>query len=126
MILLFIVKYMAFFLGCFFCFLLHAKLDVPIVIASSVVGLIGSFIPLPSFIKERYHTHPHAAIYAGSFAGMCSAELITSYWELGIISMIGALIYILTMNLFHGFGGKLGSVAFVSVTLFILVRGVFW
>ncbi len=54
---------------------------------------------------------------------MCSAELISGYWQLAVIAFIGTTLYALTMNLFTGFGGKLGSVAFVSVALFMLVQG---
>jgi len=71
----------------------------------------------------RFKNHPYAAIYAGSFAGMCSSHLITSYWEIAIISVIGASLYVLTINMFTGFGGKLGSVAFASVALFMLAKG---
>lgn len=115
----FIIKYLAFFLGCLFCFLLHEGFAVPAVIASSIVGLIATFIPFP----VKFKNHPYAAAYAGSFAGMCSTDLINSYWELGIISLLGALLYIAVMNLFEGFGGKLGSVAFISVALYVIARG---
>lgn len=116
----FILKYIAFFSGCAGCFILHTQLAIPTIIASSAVGLIGSFIPLP----KKYGQHPHAAIYAGSFAGMCSEGLLTSYWELAGISLIGAILYAVSTKLFTGFGGKLGSIAFVSVALFILVKGI--
>ena len=120
MVILFIVKFLTFFTGCLSCFILHSHLNVPAVVASSLVGLFATYIPF----SKRYQKHSVAAVYAGSFAGMCSLDLISSYWELGAISLIGASLYIMTMNLFEGFGGKLGSVAFISVALFILARGI--
>ncbi|WP_404340746.1 hypothetical protein [Pseudoalteromonas mariniglutinosa] len=97
---------------------MHTELALPLVISSALTGLIGSFIPFP----QGFQNHPYAAIYAGSFAGMCSSSLIDGYWELAIISLIGASLYMLTMNLFSGFGGRLGSVAFASVALFFLAK----
>ncbi|MCK8096776.1 hypothetical protein [Pseudoalteromonas sp. 1CM17D] len=98
---------------------MHTTFALPLVISAALTGLIGSFIPFPAQFKN----HPYAAIYAGSFAGMCSTHLITSYWEIAIISVIGASLYVLTINMFTGFGGKLGSVAFASVALFMLAKG---
>ncbi|MBG9995720.1 hypothetical protein I6F50_11650 [Pseudoalteromonas sp. NZS127_1] len=99
---------------------MHTTFALPLVISAALTGLIGSFIPFPALYKN----HPYAAIYAGSFAGMCSTHLITSYWEIAIISLIGSSLYVLTMNMFTGFGGKLGSVAFASVALFVLAKGI--
>ncbi|WP_201023484.1 hypothetical protein [Pseudoalteromonas sp. 10-33] len=117
----FFIKFGAFFSGCLLCFVMHTEFNFPAVIAASVVGLSGSFIPFP----KSLNIHPNAAIYAGSFAGMCSSSLINSYWELAFISLLGACLYVLTLNLFSGFGGKLGSIAFVSVAVFALAKGIF-
>ncbi|WP_369675522.1 hypothetical protein, partial [Enterococcus faecium] len=61
---------------------------------------------------------------AAIYAGMCSEGLISSYWELAGISVIGAVLYAITTKVFTGFGGKLGSIAFVSVALYILAKGI--
>lgn len=117
----FLVKYICFFCGCFLSFILHDKFNVPIVVAAAGTGLIGTFIPF----SRAYKSHPYAAIYAGSFAGMCSSSLINNYWELGLISFFGASLYVMTMNLFAGFGGRLGSVAFASVALYMFTKSAF-
>ncbi|MDB2356107.1 MAG: hypothetical protein ACPG5Z_13835 [Pseudoalteromonas sp.] len=116
----FILKYVAFYLGCSLCFIFHTQFAIPPLISSCLVGLVGSFIPVP----KSYGQHPHSAIYAGSFAGMCSEGLITGYWELAVISLIGAVLYATSTKLFTGFGGKLGSIAFVSIALFVIARGI--
>lgn len=111
----FLYKLGAFFFGCLLCFILHSKFSWSPVLACASVGLIGSFLPVNANMK--------AAIYSGSFAGMCSSELVSNYGEIFGISLIGAVIYLYTLKLFQGFGGKLGTVAFVSVALFYLVKG---
>ncbi|WP_171039107.1 MULTISPECIES: hypothetical protein [unclassified Pseudoalteromonas] len=113
-----LLKFITFFIGCLSCFLMHTTLALPIVVSAGLTGLIGSFIPFPA----DYKNHPYAAIYAGSFAGMCSTSLINEYWEIAIISAIGAVLYTLTINVFAGFGGRLGSIAFASVALFVLAK----
>jgi hypothetical protein len=114
------LKFITFFIGFISCFVMHTTFALPLVISAALTGLIGSFIPFP----ERFKNHPYASIYAGSFAGMCSTNLITSYWEITVISLIGASLYVLTLNMFTGFGGKLGSVAFASIAIFFLAKGI--
>ena len=97
---------------------MHSTFALTIVVSAGLTGLIGSFIPFAA----DYKNHPYAAIYAGSFAGMCSTSLINEYWEIAIISAIGAVLYTLTINVFTGFGGRLGSIAFASVALFVLAK----
>lgn len=115
-----LLKFITFFLGFTACFAMHTTLALPLVISAALPGLIGSLVPFP----QQYKNHPYAAIYAGSFAGMCSTQVITSYWEILIISIIGASLYVMSMNMFTGFGGKLGGVAFASVALFVLAKGI--
>ena len=119
MIKFFLIKFITFFLGFVSCYFMHTELLLPLVVAASLTGLVGTFIPFPKSLNE----HPYASIYAGSFAGMCSSEMISENWEILCISFIGAILYVATMNLFLGFGGKLGGVAFVSIAIFILTKG---
>lgn len=120
MIKLVILKFTAFLFGFSLCFSMHSALSVPVVLAAAFTGLIGSLLPFTDTLKR----HLASTIYAGSFAGMCSASLITSYWEIVIISLIGASLYLLSINMFTGFGGRLGSLAFTSVAIFVLARGI--
>ena len=55
---------------------------------------------------------------------VCVSSLINNYWELGLISFCASL-YVMTMNLFAGFGGRLGSVAFASVALYMFTKSAF-
>jgi hypothetical protein len=110
------VKLLSFFLGLYGCFVLHQLLGVPIVVSAASIGLIGSILPTTT----QFQHHPQAAMYAGAFAGMCSSDVISSPYELVVISLIGAAIYTSLKNHFIGVGGKLGAIAFVSVASVVL------
>lgn len=117
----YIVKFTAFLLACMACFALHNIFAVPIVLAAAGVGLLGTFIPF----NKRFENHPQMAIYAGSFAGMCSEAVVSSFAELAFISLIGASFIVASKNLFVGFGGRLGGVAFASVAIVVLAKQLF-
>ncbi|MDD0852043.1 hypothetical protein HBN50_03000 [Halobacteriovorax sp. GB3] len=116
----FIIKLLCFFCGCSLCFVLHTKFDVSAVVASCIVGLFGTFIPLSKLgnVKDIQN-----AVYAGSFAGMCSAGVLTHFSQIFFLSLLGASFYLLTIDLFKGYGGKLGTIAFISVSLVYLLKG---
>ncbi len=118
----FSIKFVAFFSGCYSCFLLHHFFFVNVVVASCLIGLIGTFLPLKKVGNEK---NIQAAIYAGSFAGMCSAGILTGPLEILALSILGASFFILTENILHGLGGKLGTIAFTSVTLVYLIKEIF-
>ena len=109
----------AFILGCLLCYWGHAVLGFSSVISSAVVGLLGSFVTSRKY--SLINICP-AAIYSGSFAGMCSVELVGNFSNIVLISLLGSLIYFILDKLFSGIGGKLGTVAFTSVALFYLAK----
>ncbi|XMB72922.1 hypothetical protein RJI07_03185 [Mycoplasmatota bacterium WC30] len=76
---------------------------ISVVLASCSIGLLGHFI-----IKKF-----EVAIYCGSFAGMVSVVMF-NFYEVLALAFICAFIYILTKPIFSGYGGKLGTVAFMS------------
>ncbi|WP_420935402.1 hypothetical protein ACOJR9_05860 [Alteromonas sp. A081] len=112
------VKLLSFFLGLYGCFVLHELLEVPSVVSAASIGLIGSFLPTTT----QFQHHPQAAMYAGAFAGMCSSHVISSTYELVFISLVGATLYTTLKNHFIGIGGKLGTIAFVSVASVVIVK----
>lgn len=101
-----------FALGAYSCFLLHVLTPLDAVASSAVVGLIFSFI----FKKHQ------AIIYCGSFAGMSSQSYLVNTTWLIPISIFGGLIFYYTKSIALGFGGKLGTIAFVSVSSLLLLR----
>ncbi len=113
----------AFFIGCMFCFWAHERLGLSTVVSSALVGLGGSFI---TSVKYPSLNICPAAIYSGSFAGMCSLELIGNQFNMMMVAILGSVIYFLLDSIFKGIGGKLGTVAFTSVAIFYLIqKGVF-
>jgi hypothetical protein len=83
------------------------------VIASAVVGLVGSLL-LPKVSAE---------IYTGSFVGMCSIGIAPHFSRLLMAGMFAGLIFYTSRHVLIGFGGKLGTIAFTSVILATLMVG---
>jgi hypothetical protein len=99
----FLKTFCAFYLACFACLALRDQLGLSPVIASALVGFVGSFIPLLSSI-----------IYIGSFAGMCAPVHLVNPYHILAISFFGTGIYLVTKNRFVGLGGKMGAIALAS------------
>ncbi|WP_374074579.1 hypothetical protein [Bdellovibrio bacteriovorus] len=116
---LFILKFFAFFMGCYSCWLLQSLFGWTAVLAAATVGLLGTFIPVPALLDRR---GVQAAIYAGTFAGMCSPHILENPWHILIVSFFGTILYFFTKPYLKGFGGKLGTIAFFSSMLLVMVK----
>lgn len=116
---LFIIKFFAFYLACLTCTTLQSSFGFSPVLASALVGFTGSFYHFSSWVEKR---GIHAVIYAGSFAGMCSQENLSGHEHIVFISLVGAGLYLISKPHLNGFGGKLGTIAFVSSILLVLTR----
>lgn len=109
-------------LGAIATYLLH-KNGLSVVVASCIVGLMGAFL-------GHIFNLPHLAlvVFAGTFVGMTSTT-IGSLPLVFLGGLVCGVVYILSLKLFVGFGGKLGSIAFLSTLLvwegFTLVKR-FW
>lgn len=112
-------KFAAFYLGCLFCYLLQAEAHLSAVTSSALVGLIATFIPMPARLNRK---SIQAAVYTGTFAGMCSQEILSGHPHILIISLIGGMVFVAAKPHFNGIGGKMGAMAFVSSLLFMLIR----
>jgi hypothetical protein len=102
---LYLKKFAAFYAGCLSCYLLQRNAHLSAVLASALVGVVGTLIPSAGI---------QAAIYSGSFAGMCSQELLNGQMQVLFLAALGAALYLFAKPHFTGLGGKLGAVAFVS------------
>ncbi len=89
--------------GVFLTYSLVHFFSLNVIISASSVGLLGA-------IGLKKHQIP---IYCGAFAGMVSVVLF-SFLEVLILSVICSIIYTLSKTIFNGFGGKLGTIAFLS------------
>lgn len=93
--------------GAFLTFILH-KYGLSVVVASCLVGLLGAAL------EQLFKVHHLAfVIFAGSFVGMSSSS-VTSLPLVLIGGALCAVVYQLTTDYFKGFGGRLGTIAFIS------------
>lgn len=90
--------------GAVIAYVLSIDVGLGAVTASALVGLVSALI-LPA---------QAVPIYCGSFVGMTSARLLISHGELAVAGTVAAGLYVLTACAYPGFGGKLGTIAFVG------------
>ncbi|PRY84206.1 hypothetical protein [Alkalibacterium olivapovliticus] len=98
-------------IGAYLTFYLNHAIGLGGVLASSVVGLIAAWTFKPYA----------AAIYCGSFIGMACSLIFSNPLSLLVASLISGTLYILSLHLFSGFGGKLGFMAFSGTFLTSLI-----
>ncbi len=102
--------------GAIATFLLQ-KNGFSVVIASCIVGLIGALIG--HYAKSD---HLSLVIFTGSFVGMTNPVIAST----GLIVLAGAFsgfLYKISLTIFAGFGGRLGTIAFTSTLIaFYLLR----
>ena len=97
-------EFIAVVIGGVLTFYLSYEIGMGVVIASSLVGILA-VMALPEY---------GAAAYCGSFVGMSSNALFFNYTEVALASVIAGIVYVLTRDVFSGFGGKLGTIAFIG------------
>ena len=89
------------------------------VVASGIVGLTGGLI-LPAIYPDGAGNTLAVMVICASFAGMSSTERFPHIFQLLVVGLLTGMIYIYSMPLAGGAGGKLGTIAFGSV---LVVRG---
>jgi hypothetical protein len=77
------------------------------VIATSVIAILAYMI-MPKY---------SVAVYCGSFVGMTSNLLFYNYGEVALASLIAAIVFIISRDVFNGFGGKLGTIALIGTAI---------
>lgn len=83
------------------------------VVASGLVGILATLV-FPKY---------DAAIFCGSFVGMASGELFTSYYQLALAGLIASIVFVAGKYCFNGFGGKLGTTAFAGCVVAAVLAG---
>lgn len=93
------------------------RYGISAVIASSLVGLLGALI---GFLVSD--TYLPAVIFAGSFVGM-TAVTLGSIPMIAIAGLGAGLLFALavSMNIFSGYGGRLGTVAFIATVIVLFI-----
>ncbi len=115
---IFLIKLAAFYFSCLLCYTLQTSFGFSPILSSALIGFAGSFLWFSNKIEK---SGIHAVIYAGSFAGMASPEYLSGTGHIFIISLVGTSLYLWSKPHLSGFGGKLGTVAFISTMLLIIL-----
>lgn len=108
-----ILSFLSFYLGSNLCFYTQLQLEISPILTSCCVGLLGTLIP-----NKKYS----AAIYSGSFVGVCGETFINSHFEIALASTVGGIFTLLLQHRLDGYGGKLGTIAFLGSTSLLVLR----
>lgn len=100
-------EFLAVVIGGVATFYLSYEIGMGVVIGSCLVGILAQMV-FPEY---------GVPAYCGAFVGMSSNALLFNYWEVAIASAIAGIVYVLARDVFGGFGGKLGTIAFIGATL---------
>ena len=95
---------------------LHLFTPLNSVLAAALIGTIASFLPNLNKKSKVLQNIPNA-MYCGCFVGMSQKHVAIDYSFILIAGMIAGIFYMFSKNLFHGVGGKLGTLAFGSVVI---------
>ncbi|MCJ8167538.1 hypothetical protein MKJ04_22035 [Pontibacter sp. E15-1] len=106
--------------GALAAFHLNINMALGPVIAAAAVGTVASFAPTLN-IKSAILQEVPAAAYCGAFVGMSSQQVAGNVLFILLASIVAGLLLVFSKNIFHGFGGKLGTVAFGGVAVTYLL-----
>ena len=95
-------------------YFLSKTIGLSAVLASSLVGLLAAIL-LNSYAVP---------IFCGSFVGMASPIAYDSYMCILIAGVCAGALFALAKGIFDGFGGKLGTIAFLGCLGTSFIRGI--
>ncbi len=97
-------------LGALFTYLISFRLERGVVMGSGLVSLAGGLI---TFLYPQLPLG--AAVMCGSFTGMSSPLVVKNEGWLVVAGLFTGLLYIASLPVFAGFGGKMGTTALLGV-----------
>ncbi len=100
-------------LGASLTYLISIKLKKGPVMASGIVGVIA-FIAFSLFFNQHLGVLA-TAMFGASFVGMSQTKRMPSYLGIMIAGLLFGAIFILSAPYFNGVGGKLGTIALISI-----------
>jgi hypothetical protein len=107
-------------LGALITYWLNIELGIGAVLAAGITGLLSSFLPLMNRRSNLLRELP-VAMYCGAFAGMTAPFIAKGYVFILFAGLISGIILIATKDTLHGYGGKLGTIAFGGVSAVVLI-----
>ena len=93
--------------------ILAFDLGLGVIVAAALVGLLADRL-LPSY---------GAAVYCGAFVGMASPAVFATLPAVTAAGLVAGMVFVAAEQVFDGFGGKLGTVAFVGCAVIALALG---
>lgn len=108
-------------IGAVCSFFLNQELGLGPVLAAALTGTLASFL---TYIKwnNQYFQHLPPAIYCGAFVGMSDSKIATDITFVLTAGFFTAVFLVVSKSVLKGIGGKLGTLAFLGVTLtYILI-----
>lgn len=91
---------------------LSVNMKLGAVVGAALVGLLAGVL-IPAYAVP---------VYCGSFVGQASPKVFDS-GEMLLAAIIAGIVYVLAQDVFNGFGGKLGTIAYAGGILFALLGG---
>ena len=83
---------------------LAVDLGLGVIVAAALVGLVA----------DRVAPSHGAAVYCGTFVGMASPVLLPDAVSVAAAGLVAGMVFVAGDGVFDGFGGKLGTAAFVG------------
>ena len=111
-------------IGGVFTYFLNVDLQLGAVIAAGIVGTLAALLPYLQPNSKTVKRIP-ATVYCGAFIGMSQQSVASNYSFVLFACLITGLLFIGAKNLFNGFGGKLGTLAFGGVAITSLLIYIF-
>jgi len=107
--------------GALFTYLLSHAMHLGPVGAGAAVGTFAGLLPAE---KYNFLENVRLSTYCGAFVGMSSVHVLGS--ALGAVwgGMLCGLIIIMATGALPGYGGKLGTIAFISVCILSIISNI--
>ncbi|WP_417886071.1 hypothetical protein [Zunongwangia sp.] len=102
-------------IGGVFTYFISNYLNLGSVIGAGLTGTLASFAP--AFIKNKPMKRFPVACYCGAFVGMTAPNVAEGYSFIIFATFITGVFFSAAKNVFNGYGGKLGTIAFGGVAI---------
>lgn len=103
-------------IGTLLTYYLHHKLNLGSVLSAAITGVLASFLPA---IKpdSTYLKQLPPAIYCGAFVGMSSPRIANDFYFILAAGFFTGVLLVVSKSLLKGVGGRLGTLAFLGVSI---------
>lgn len=107
-----LICFLCCYIGFFACLYL-IQININPVVASATTGLLASIIP--NLKAQSY-------LYAASFLAIGAFSICKDTSAFILLPFVLFIVFLLTRRVFDGFGGKLGTVAFLATGIFLIIK----